>query len=715
MLGKRMGHIIKFVISVVFVCLIAAFYALLNIDLNDYKQQIASAAAETTGRQLTLDGDVSIAWSLIPTLNIKQVRFANAQWGSAPDMVLFDELEIRLALYPLIKREIQVTKVMLNQPQILIETNAKGLGNWVFESQATPIEPEPESALSIQSVIVNELDIEQAQIRYIDGVTGEERWFAIETLSLDVANAVDPLDLLFKAVIDEMPIAIEGKLGGLNALVGNTKSLVNLDITMDGVEVALAGEVTLPHAGKGVSLTIDLETDDASLSRLSDNELPAFGDLALTGHVTNDVKTAALDLDLSAVVDGLVLIVKGQIAEPEHVNGIALNVDLATDSSTLSALTGNELPPLGDVQLVGALSGDDKVYRLKDMMLKAGSTDLAGDVTVSLAGEKPVIDAVLTSDLIDLMVLDNATTDEKTKAAPAETSDRLFSDAPLDLSGLKQLNATVSFKAKAVDSPKVQLKQLTLGVDLKDGLLKVTPLKVGMAGSELNGDVTVNAQQNIATFKTKMQINGFKLAQVGALKDTISGGNTDMFLRIDARGQSVRQLMAGMDGRAIVKVGESQIADGTLNLLGADFISELANILNPFSEKQKGTQLSCAVVNFNIKDGVATTKKGIAVQTDKLNIVGNGTINLKNEKIKIRIKPEARTGLGVNMSQLASLVKVGGTLAKPAAEVDAAAVLATGVSGAAAVATGGISVVAQGLANRTTADENPCETALANK
>jgi hypothetical protein len=122
--------------------------------------------------------------------------------------------------------------------------------------------------------------------------------------------------------------------------------------------------------------------------------------------------------------------------------------------------------------------------------------------------------------------------------------------------------------------------------------------------------------------------------------------------------------------------------------------------------------LACSVINFTIQDGIATAKKGIAVQTGNLNIVGDGTINLKNEKIQISIKPEARTGIGINMSQLAGLVKVGGTLAKPAAKVDASAVLSAGASGAAALATGGASVLVEGLLNRATADVSPCVTAL---
>ena len=36
---------------------------------------------DATGRQLRLEGDVSIAWSLIPTLAVEKVTFSNAGWG----------------------------------------------------------------------------------------------------------------------------------------------------------------------------------------------------------------------------------------------------------------------------------------------------------------------------------------------------------------------------------------------------------------------------------------------------------------------------------------------------------------------------------------------------------------------------------------------------------------------------------------------------------
>ena len=58
------------------------------------------------------------------------------------------------------------------------------------------------------------------------------------------------------------------------------------------------------------------------------------------------------------------------------------------------------------------------------------------------------------------------------------------------------------------------------------------------------------------------------------------------------------------------------------------------------------------------------------------------------------------------------MARLGGTLAEPKTKIDTAAALKTAVSTGAAVATMGLSLVAEGIFDRTTADDHPCETAL---
>ena len=273
---------------------------------------------------------------------------------------------------------------------------------------------------------------------------------------------------------------------------------------------------------------------------------------------------------------------------------------------------------------------------------------------------------------------------------------------------LNELDADITLKIQTVDSNALKLRNVDIAVVSQNSHLQISPMVLSFAGSRLTGHVDLNAKSETAALSTKMQVNGFKLAKVDALKDVISGGNTDVYIDAKGKGKTVRQLMAGLDSKVIIKVAESQIEDGTLDLIGADFITELVNLLNPFIKGQKGTELACAVVNFNIKNGIATTDKGIAVRKGKMIIFGDGTINLKNEKSDIGTTPEARTGIGMNMTNLVGLVRVGGTLAAPSALVDNTGVLEAGLSTGAAVATGGLLVVAEVLIDRVTADKNPC-------
>lgn len=160
---------------------------------------------------------------------------------------------------------------------------------------------------------------------------------------------------------------------------------------------------------------------------------------------------------------------------------------------------------------------------------------------------------------------------------------------------------------------------------------------------------------------------------------------------------------------------EGVSTDSISGALGADMLKKTFDMLNPMSQSSDGTTLQCAVVNFDIKDGIATSERGIAISTNQMDVIGSGTINLKTEALDIGIKPQAKEGVGLSASQLAGLVRVKGTLASPKASADAAAVLTTGLSATTAVATGGLSLLAQGLLDRSTADANPCATALGQK
>ena len=637
-----MGKVIKIVAGLFVVVIIAVVAVISTVDINQYKPELIEMVEESTGRQLQIGGDLVFALSLVPTVLVEDVHFTNASWGSKTEMIKLDKFEVEVALLPLLSGNIQINRVILLAPEILLETNKKGTGNWVFSAKKSAEKKDPPtSETSMPAIVVNEIHIENATVTYNDGVTGKSTRLVIDEITIESDSIDDPLSVIMKMAYNDIPLEINGSLGSLNQLTGNKSYPLDLTINVSDAKAELKGVIAKPMNGQGLAIDINFDVDSlSSLSKLADTALPELGPISLKAKLT----------------DG-----------------------------------------------VGA-------YSLKAMTLKVGNTDLSGDVTVAVLGKRPAITANLMSNMIDLTELAG---DEK--SAKKERTDRVFSAEPLALDALKLVNANVKITAKQIKTSSLVLTDTHVAVSLKGGDLSIKPMSSSIAGGQLTGNIGINASGKSVVVDTNIKITGLEPSKVEALGGKITGGKTDVILNIKGNGNSVSKIMAGLNGKLLFKMAEGVSTDSISGALGADMLKKTFDMLNPSSQSSDGTQLKCAVVNFDIKDGIATADRGIAISTSQMDIIGSGTINLKTEALDIGIKPQAKEGMGISAGQLAGLVRVGGTLANPKATADAAGVLTAGLSATTAIATGGLSLLAQGLLDRSTADADPCATALGQK
>jgi AsmA family protein len=142
-------------------------------------------------------------------------------------------------------------------------------------------------------------------------------------------------------------------------------------------------------------------------------------------------------------------------------------------------------------------------------------------------------------------------------------------------------------------------------------------------------------------------------------------------------------------------------------------LSSLSGLLNPFSEKDNA-RLNCAILNFKIKDGIATANKGIGLETDQITVLGGGEINLKNEKLALGFEPHAKGAVAGTLTNLASGMSAGGTLANPKIKINPAGV-AMGAIKSVVGAPGSIVGGLFGKGDSDAANDSPCQTALTGK
>ena len=114
-----------------------------------------------------------------------------------------------------------------------------------------------------------------------------------------------------------------------------------------------------------------------------------------------------------------------------------------------------------------------------------------------------------------------------------------------------------------------------------------------------------------------------------------------------------------------------------VDLLGGDLGSNIFGLLGLARQESQYMALHCFVSGFNIKDGLADTT-ALVIDTDRVSVVGDGQINLKNERLNIALNPSPKQGVGTSatgkitagLGELAKAFRLTGTLAKPTLGID---------------------------------------------
>jgi hypothetical protein len=175
-------------------------------------------------------------------------------------------------------------------------------------------------------------------------------------------------------------------------------------------------------------------------------------------------------------------------------------------------------------------------------------------------------------------------------------------------------------------------------------------------------------------------------------------------------GRTFHDMLGAAGGHAELVLGAGRL-DKKANVLpfGRILLSVLG-ALNPLDQGAQLNNIQCAVMQFDVSDGIATSTKGLALQTPTINAIGSGAVNLRTQEIQLRFKITKRKGFGISLLGIADkFLHVKGTLHDPRVAINPTGLL---IQGGAAWATSGLSLLVEQLASRLTATSNPCDTVL---
>ena len=163
------------VAAIVGIVTFASVALYLFFDPNDYREEISAGVKEATGRDLTIEGDLSL--SIFPWLAIEvgQTELGNAEGFSDQPFMRFADASLSVRMLPLIlSQEATVGTASIEGLVVNLEVAADGSTNWDDLSSAEEIDPfdAPEIDAEPTKVDFGSIEVSDANISYTDAQTG---------------------------------------------------------------------------------------------------------------------------------------------------------------------------------------------------------------------------------------------------------------------------------------------------------------------------------------------------------------------------------------------------------------------------------------------------------------------------------------------------------------------------------------------------------------
>ncbi len=274
----RLAALLKWSGLTAVILIAGALAVLLSVDVGGYREDIEAEFRRASGRDLVIGGDIGLAISLTPAVVVEQVSVANAGWGSRPAMAALARAEAEVELLPLFAGDIRVTRLILVEPDILLERNADGRANWQAGSSQAGRAGAPGRARGAQerpaeagggpplAAFFSHVEIRGGRLTYRDARTGEDMRLDLDRLSAEAASFDAPLEIDAAGAWNGVPLRVSGRVDSPARLAARQSVSVVFEAALAGSD--LSGRIELAMAGPRPRLAGTLEARAIDLAGL---------------------------------------------------------------------------------------------------------------------------------------------------------------------------------------------------------------------------------------------------------------------------------------------------------------------------------------------------------------------------------------------------------------------------------------------------------------
>jgi uncharacterized protein involved in outer membrane biogenesis len=461
-------------------------------------------------------------------------------------------------------------------------------------------------------------------------------------------------------------------------------------ISRGSLSLELFGTINDLLAFSGVDLKLKGSGKDlAEVGKVIGQKLPTTDNFVVQGWMAGSTKALSLREVKGSVSRGsLNLTFNGGIRELFVLEGINFKLKaIGKELAEIGPLVGTDLPKLGPFDVSSRLSGSAKTISLIEFSAMIDRSDFKGLAKVEFL-KRPKITVRLESSVIDFTPFMRMAEKDKQELGEEDKRERrLFPEDPLPFDALKRVDADFVVKARNIHVRDAQLEFGHLKLILEDSNLSIDKLEATYKKTKISGNLHIDpgSPPQVAT---NFLVQNFNLGDF--LKETGKSDQVRAIVDIAAHGKSsgssVHGLMSDLDGSIGAVMGEGYLTK-YLDLISVD-LSKKARLF--WGRHKKGDQIKCAVVQFDIKDGVATNR-AFVFNTQIGILTGEGEINLGTERVEFLLVPKPKNP---GLLELSTKLRVSGTILDAKVRPDNLALLTKGALALSSLAIGPVGLLA---------------------
>ncbi len=551
------------------------------VNLQKYKPEIEKQVTKATGRPFSIGGDLRLSLFPWAGLTLSDLHLGNPPGFGEKEFLSVKSFDVRAKLIPLLFRELEVKRFVIDGLKVVLERNKQGRGNWeglgkppegaVLEpAEKGGKEKEPQKGLPVEALTVGEFTVANSSILLIDDATGRKREVSQVNLRLNGVSLDRPIRLALSAAMEGKPLSVEGQLGPLGRDPGKGTIPVDLAVkAFNEVDLHLKGSLIEPANSQQFDLAF---------------EISPFSPRKLMSAIGQSFPIAT--------------------ADPQALSRVALKGKVKGDPQSLAVSDG-------DLELDE--SRLDFAVKAKDLP----RPDVSFDVKL---------------DRINLDRYLPAPAEGKGSGESGQVEPKTTDYAPL-----RKLVLAGSVQVGSFTVKKAKLENLHLKVSGKNGVFLLDPVTAKLYQGTLTTKASLDVSQDIPKSSVSLQAKGVQggpLVKDLTAKDFIEGvGDIDAVIGMAGAGpDTIKRSLNGKGGLLF--------RDGAIK--GIDLAGMVRNVKAAFGLAKGGerprTDFSELIIPFTITDGIVTTTQ-TALTSPLVRLLAAGKANLVDETLAFRVEP----------------------------------------------------------------------------